>query len=123
MYSSNDFERLFIRYKAEAVPAGVSMQTFCDANKVPYNLFLNWYKSTRHKVVPVLVTNRPDANQEQEEVVTNERVSSNNEATDSVHKDLRILIDLRISNGMHIRQGNLSYEGLRRLVENLEVLC
>ncbi len=121
MYSSNDFG--FIRYKAEAVPSGVSMQKFCDINKVPYNLFLNWYKSTRHKVVPVQVTNRPDARAALKEGVTDETVSSNKAEESSFHTDLRILIDLRMSNGMHIRQGNLNYEGLRHLIENLEVLC
>ncbi len=123
MYSSNDFERLFIRYKAEAVQAGVSMQKFCDANKVPYNLFLNWYKSTRHKVVPVQISNRPEATDAVKEEVTNEAFSSPKDQPVDGKRDLRILIDLRISNGMHIRQGNLNYEGLRRLVENLEVLC
>ena len=39
MYSSSDFERLFIRYKAEAMPEGESIQAFCLKNKVPYNLF------------------------------------------------------------------------------------
>jgi len=29
MYSSNDFERLFIRYKAEALPSGESILTNC----------------------------------------------------------------------------------------------
>lgn len=41
MYSSSDFERLFIRYKAEAMPEGESIQAFCLKNKVPYNLFHN----------------------------------------------------------------------------------
>ena len=35
---------LFIRYKAEAMPQGESMQDFCLKNKVPYNLFQKWYK-------------------------------------------------------------------------------
>ena len=41
MYSSSEFERLFIRYKAEAMPHGESIQNFCLKNKVPYNLFHN----------------------------------------------------------------------------------
>lgn len=35
MYSSSDFEHLFIRYKAEAMPQGESMQDFCLKNKDP----------------------------------------------------------------------------------------
>ena len=38
-------------------------------------------------------------------------------------KEVRILLDLRASNGLHLRQGNLSYVDLKRLVEKLEVLC
>ena len=49
MYSSKDFERLFIRYKSEAYPKGESIQTFCHRNNVPYNLFEKWYKDTRHR--------------------------------------------------------------------------
>lgn len=41
MYSYNDFERLFLRYKLEGIPAGVSIEKFCMSNKVPYNLFFN----------------------------------------------------------------------------------
>ena len=59
MYSSNDFERLFIRYKAEALPRGESILSFCTRNKVPYNLFEKWYKDTRHKLVPVHVYGHP----------------------------------------------------------------
>ena len=32
MYSSEDFERLFIRYKGEAYPKGESIQPFCHRN-------------------------------------------------------------------------------------------
>lgn len=59
MYSYNDFERLFIRYQAEAVPAGETLMNFCLRNKVPYNLFEKWYRDTRHKVVPVKVNGQP----------------------------------------------------------------
>ncbi len=37
MYSSSDFERLFIRYKAEALPSGESILSFCNRNKVRQN--------------------------------------------------------------------------------------
>lgn len=42
MYSYNDFERLFVRYKLENLPSGVSIEKFCMSNKVPYNLFAKW---------------------------------------------------------------------------------
>ena len=115
MYSSNDFERLFIRYKAEALPSGESILSFCNRNKVPYNLFEKWYKDTRHRLVPVQVDGRPSAEQSvMEEAPPEQKVMA-----DSV----RIMVDIRMSNGIHIQQVNLDFEGLKRLVGNLEVLC
>ena len=42
---------------------------------------------------------------------------------ETVVKHVRILLDLRTSNGLHLRQGNLSYGELKRLVGKLEGLC
>lgn len=36
---------------------------------------------------------------------------------------VRIWVDLRISNGLHLSQKNLSYQDLVRMVEKLEGLC
>lgn len=117
MYSNNDFERFFIRYKAESVTSKESIQSFCFRNKVPYNLFARWYKDTRHKLVPVQVDGQPQETSSQETVQTEDPVIV------SPKKELRILVDIHVSNGMHIRQYNLSYEGLKSLVEKLEALC
>lgn len=117
MYSSEDFERLFIRYKGEAYPKGESIQTFCHRNNVPYNLFEKWYKDTRHKVVEVKVSGRPSP---QETEKSKETVLQRKK---EAAREVRILVDLRISNGLHLRQGNLSYTDLKRLVEKLEGLC
>lgn len=113
MYSSSDFENLFIRYKAEAVPLGESIQDFCLKNNVPYNLFQKWYKDTRHRIVPVQV--EPDSS-----VATEVAQAVPAPAATS---SLRIMLDLRMSNGMHFQHRNLSYPDLKRLVEKLEVLC
>lgn len=115
MYSSNDFERLFIRYKAEALPRGESILSFCNRNKVPYNLFEKWYKDTRHKLVPVQVEGRPSA----EQSVMEEAPSDPKLVLDSV----RIMVDIRMTNGIHIQQRDLDFDGLKRLVGKLEVLC
>lgn len=116
MYSSNDFERLFILYKAEAVPKGESILSFCNRNKVPYNLFEKWYKDTRHKLVPVHVEGAPAS--------LTESTSENEVAPSPQSSGIpRIMVDIRMSNGIHIQQQNLSYDGLKRLVENLEALC
>ena len=117
MYSNNDFERFFIRYKAEAISGKESIQTFCLKNKVPYNLFEKWYKDTRHKLVSVQVKGQP---QEQE---VQETVPGKGPMPLSTQSVVHIFVDIHISNGIHIRQGNLSYEGLKRLVEKVEGLC
>ena len=36
---------------------------------------------------------------------------------------VRIWIDIRISNGLHLSQKNLSYQDLVRMIEKLEGLC
>ncbi len=41
MYSSEDFENFYVRYKAEALPKGVSIQSWRMKNKVSWNLFNN----------------------------------------------------------------------------------
>ncbi len=41
MYSSEDLERFYFQYKTEALPLGMSIETFCLKNKVPYNIFQN----------------------------------------------------------------------------------
>lgn len=59
MYSSEDLERFYFQYQTEAVPHGVSLQSFCSTNNVPYNLFHKWYKDTRRKIVEVQVDGVP----------------------------------------------------------------
>ena len=68
MYSYHDFERLFLRYKLEGVPSGVSIEQFCLSNQVPYNLFSKWYKDTRKKIVPVQVLGAPSPESEMQEL-------------------------------------------------------
>lgn len=119
-YTAEDFERFFIRYKAEGMPSGLSLQKYCADNKVPYNLFLKWYKDTRHKIVPLEITGLPEAE------VTDTGVSEPQAGKDSSsqrQKDVRIMIDVRITNGLHLSRRNMSYRELQELVANLEVLC
>ena len=124
MYSYNDFERLFLRYKLEGIPAGVSIEKFCMSNKVPNNLFFKWYKDTRKKIVPVQVLGAPSPESEMPESPSPlPEQKSESDPRLFCHTELRILVDIRMSNGVHISQKNLSYEGLKSLVEKLEVLC
>ena len=94
----------------------MSIEAFCLKNKVPYNIFSKWYKDTRKKIVEVQVDGIPSAS---DPLAVKESVPCPAPHGDSV----RILVDLRISNGLHIHQKNLSYQSLRTLIEKLEALC
>ena len=119
MYSYTDFERLFVHYKLEGVPVGVSIEQFCLSNKVPYNLFAKWYKDTRHHIVPVQV----EGQQVEQEPEKNLSASTPSMGGALSSPPVRFMIDIRMTGGMHIQQRNLSYEGLKNLVEKLEGLC
>lgn len=119
-YSSEDFERFYLRYKAEAMPLGTSIQAFCSKNKVPYNLFEKWYSDTRHRIVSVQVEGIPENNHKTEQPA---QPSSAPKAIAGHDNPLRIMIDLKMTNGLHLQQRNLSYEALKRMILNLEVLC
>ncbi len=118
MYSSEDLERFYFQYKTEALPLGISLEAFCLNNKVPYNIFYKWYKDTRNKVVKVQVDGIPSSKE-----VSSLKGSSPSSSSSSSKNSVRILLDLRISTGLHIHQKNLSYQSLRSLIEKLEDLC
>ena len=106
-YSNEDFERFYIRYKAEAVGRGETMQSYCSRNKVPFNLFLKWYKDTRHRVVEVKVDGMPSTSES--EPVQSEEICKMNgldfgtyieyvmERMVAGEKDARTLLPNRIS--------------------------
>ena len=126
MYSSEDFENFYIRYKAEGLPRKLSIQEFCIRNKVPWNLFNKWYRDTRHKIVPVEVINRPTAIAEEVKATNPAQApapDSSATVTAVENAGPRIMVDIKMTNGLHIQQRNLSYHTLKMLVENLEVLC
>lgn len=119
-YSSEDFERFYLRYKAEAMPRGTSIQAFCSKNKVPYNLFEKWYSDTRHRLVAVRVEGKPENDLETDRTA---QPSPAGKTITGHGNPLRIMIDLKMTNGLHLQQRNLSYEELKRMISNLEVLC
>ena len=117
MYSSEDLERFYFQYKTEALPHGVSIQDFCMRNKVPYNIFSKWYKDTRKEIVEVTVDGRPS------EEGASPAVPSHSRQQSAPSTPVRILVDIRMSNGLYITQKNLNYQELVKLVEKLEGLC
>ena len=119
MYSSEDLERFYFQYQSEALPHGESLQSFCVKHKVPYTIFQKWYKDTRYKVVEVKVDGVP-IDSDSEDLKLKVPVQPAVRGTDI---PVRIWIDIRISNGLHLSQKNLSYRDLVRMVEKLEGLC
>ena len=120
MYSSEDLERFYFQYQTEALPHGESLQSFCVKNKVPYNIFQKWFKDTRKKVVEVQIDGAPELGHEKK-TKTNEPPQPVSPGSNA--QPVRIRVDLRISNGLHLSQKNLSYQDLVRMVEKLEGLC
>ena len=101
------------------MPEGESIQAFCLKNKVPYNLFHKWYKDTRHQIVPVHVEGHPAAESDSPTEVPSSPVPERKTDTESV--PVRIIIHIRMTNGMRIQQRNLTYLNLKSLISKLEV--
>ena len=120
MYSSEDLERFYFQYQTEALPHGESLQSFCVKNKVPYNIFQKWYRDTRKKVVEVQVDGAPVIGHEEQSGAIDQPQPVSPGRTDH---PVRIWVEIRISNGLHLSQKNLSYQDLVRMVEKLEGLC
>lgn len=120
MYSSEDLERFYFQYQTEAMPKGISIGQFCSRNKVPYNIFYKWYKDTRNKIVEVEVDGLPTSDQEESKKESRSQEQSSIETKSSC---VRILVELRMTNGLHLSQKNLSYQELKQLIEKLEGLC
>lgn len=70
-----------------------------------YNLFQKWYNKTYQKLVPVQVECTFSY------VCHIEKIAPVDESETSLKDQLCLAFDLRVSNGMHISQKNLSYQG------------
>lgn len=120
MFSEKDFERLWFLYKTEGEPKGVSINSFCISNNIPYTAFYDWFKKTQKKVVPVEVEGIP------EELVqignTHKDVTKGNSKPTTPHKG-SIMVTIRTREGLCIQKKGLDYQGLKTLVEKLESLC
>ena len=131
MYSNEDLERFYFKYQTEALPHGQSLQSFCLNNNVPYNIFSNWYKDTRRKVVAVDVDGRPTEGDTEQLVQASQdgsnsckRLEKNPSSADETHNTtVRIWLELRLSNGLYLSRKNLNYQELRHMIEKLEGLC
>jgi len=94
------------------------------SNKVPYNLFDKWYKDTRKKLIPVQAFGTPPTDVVSK-AASAPALDQNPTCASPVlpNTELRILVDIRMSNGVHVSQKNLGYAGLKNLVGKLKGLC
>ena len=120
MFSEKDFERLWFLYKTEGEPKGVSINSFCIGNNIPYTAFYDWFKKTQKKIVPVVVEGIPEelthADNEGQDVTQDKPKRT------SPHKG-SIMVTIRTREGLCIQKKGLDYHGLKTLVEKLEGLC
>ncbi|WP_308165738.1 hypothetical protein [Phocaeicola vulgatus] len=117
MLSSEDLERFYFQYQTEAVPLGMSVQTFCLRNNVPDG-----------------VPSGPPSESGPSSPSGETPVKKDSPSPHAVHRyrkpgkgpgtlPVRISVELTLSNGLHILQKDLDYPGLYRLIQKLEVLC
>ncbi len=104
----------------------MSIQQFCSMNNVPYNSFEK-YLVTRRKmsnVYPVTITDAPE-DKEADKLAEEQKPTPTETPTtpDEKPKSVRIFVSIKMTNGLSMNQGNLSYRDLQALVEKLEVLC
>lgn len=113
MYSNSDFEKVWFLYKTEGEPKGISINSFCVSQGVPYNQFNDWFRKTHKKIVPIQIDGFPSTN---EEPVKTDTPKGNKEKG-------HIMVVIQNRDGLQIKKKNLSYPELKQLVEKLEGLC
>lgn len=116
MFKTQDFEKLWYRYKSEGEPNGLSIERYCMMQGVPYNQFEKWFRSTRKEIVPIQVDGAPE--QDQAPIKTGQMRTDIPERPSG-----SILVMVRSTNGFKIQQSGLDYEGLKRFIDKLEGLC
>ena len=116
MFSEKDFERLWFLYKTEGEPNGVSINSFCIGNNIPYTAFYDWFKKTQN----VEVEGIPEELLQSDN--THEDVTEDKPKRTTPHKG-SIMVTIRTREGLCIQKKGLDYQGLKTLVEKLEGLC
>ena len=60
MYSYKDFQTFWFRYKTEGEPHGISINSFCINQGVPYKQFYVWFKKhAKDTIIPVGIEGAP----------------------------------------------------------------
>lgn len=59
MYNNTDFEKLWFLYTTEGHPKGISINSYCAQQGIPYKSFYDWLRQCQKKVVLVCVEGLP----------------------------------------------------------------
>ena len=123
MYSSEDLERFYLDYQSEWVPRGMTLQTYCSRNNVPYKVMENYSRNIQKKIVEVKVVGRPT--EEPQQSVPSSPSSVQPQSEQSFKRELKrsIPVAIRFGDGTEVSRKGLDYVGLKLLIEKLEVLC
>ena len=113
MYSNSDFEKIWFLYKTEGEPKGISINSFCVSQGVPYSQFNDWFRKTHKKIVPVQIDGIPSSDEGLAQDIKPEIVKERG----------HIMVLIQNRDGLQIKKKNLTYLELKQLVEKLEGLC
>ena len=113
MFSNSDFERLWFLYKTEGEPKGISINSFCVNQGVPYNQFNDWFRKTHKKIVPVQIDGIPSTNED----------PVKDDTPKAIKEKGHIMVFIQNRDGLQIKKKNLTYPDFKQLVEKLEGLC
>lgn len=117
MISNSDFEKLWLLYKTEGEPKGISINAFCISKGINYSEFNKWFRKMHRNVVPIEIDGAPDGQTD----VTASGGDGISHPAES--KAGGLWVSIQTSDGLQIQKSGLSYQGLVNLVERLEGVC
>jgi hypothetical protein len=118
MISNSEFEKLWVLYKTEGEPKGVSINAFCVSRGVNYREFNKWYYKMHKAIVPLEIEDAPVS-----ETQMTVEPSDEDPNQGAQPKKGGIQVFIRTCDGLQIQKKGLNYQGLVSLVEKLEGLC
>lgn len=122
MYSDKDFQTFWFRYKTEGEPHGISINSFCVNQGVPYKQFYAWFKKhAKDTVIPVEIEGMPE-NEDEDASKDKSKISVKAKSEKTKSKG-DILVTIQTLDGLFIKKSGLDYEGLKDLIFRLEGLC
>lgn len=126
MYSSQDLERFYLEYQAEWVPRGMTIQSFCARNNVPYKVMERWIRDVHSKVMEVEVVGRPESKEPEAASASAPpkrlpEAGSPGEARGSRSGNIAVVV--RIGGSTEITRRGLDYAELKSFIGKLEGLC